>query len=613
MKRHKFLTMVFAAFAFAACSSDDVADLSNGQPGWNADGTGYINVTIGLPTRAGSAVRAANDSFDDGDPNEYKVNDVALILFKGSEPNTATFAAAYDMDMTGNNVGDNNDQVTTELTKVQKINSITTSDGEKIYALAVVNRNSVFTVGDDHSLMISGSAFSGSFADFTAKTVLSEGDFTFQGFYMTNAVLVDNPGSSSGMAGANTTILVDVSDNIHPTAQEAEKDPAAEIYVERGVAKVQLTQNMLSTEFNVNYDGGEAELGYTISGWALANKNTSSYLVRNWNQSVSGIDVSGDAWYELSSGGDNVNPSPSELSSNPYRFAGIIPVDAGATDKLYRTYWGIDPNYNSDGSFSAISDNDINDDEIKYCLENTFDVGRQTVKNATCVIVKAKLTLPKGWGSDNFYTVNDNRNVIYKKDDAAKAAAAAALANYEVEAKAALEDKASEASQTGTITITAEATLAKTAGADTKQVKITSVTFTGTIGSSWSSTYTLTGESLADLNKAFVITEYTDAYAYYTVLIKHFGDELTPWSRDNKTDASYPNDQNQADKNWLGRYGVLRNNWYEIEVTGITGIGSATIPHVDTDVTPADEVSNYISCKINVLSWAKRKQSVTLQ
>ena len=58
---------------------------------------------------------------------------------------------------------------------------------------------------------------------------------------------------------------------------------------------------------------------------------------------------------------------------------------------------------------------------------------------------------------------------------------------------------------------------------------------------------------------------------------------------------------------------MLRNNWYEIEVTGIKGIGSATVPDVNDDPTPDDNVEKYISVKINMLSWAKRKQSVTLE
>lgn len=90
-------------------------------------------------------------------------------------------------------------------------------------------------------------------------------------------------------------------------------------------------------------------------------------------------------------------------------------------------------------------------------------------------------------------------------------------------------------------------------------------------------------------------------------MIKHFGDDLTPWSADNKT-VSYPDPD--AEAKWLGRYGVLRNNWYNIEVTSIKSIGSADVP--DAYGVPDDPVESWISVKINVLSWAKRSQTADL-
>lgn len=69
---------------------------------------------------------------------------------------------------------------------------------------------------------------------------------------------------------------------------------------------------------------------------------------------------------------------------------------------------------------------------------------------------------------------------------------------------------------------------------------------------------------------------------------------------------------NQAE-NFLGRYGVLRNNWYNIEITNIKNVGSAVVPEIKlNDPTSGDKPENYISVRINVLSWAKRNQSVDL-
>ena len=616
MKKFKLFTIALAALALAACSSDDVtAPSGSGNTGFGADGTGYLKLSINLPTQsAGAGTRAANDQTDDGDASEYAVNDATLLLFKGADQNAATFQAAYDMTLNWNQ-GLDDDQITSQGTKVQKINSITAAGSEKIYALVVLNRNSVFTVDNAaNTIKFGQDVFSGSFKDFTVKTVASASALTGNGYFMTNAVMTDKPGSAA-ISGQTTTILADVSDKIYQTELLAQQNPAADIFVERAVAKVQLTQSINSNELTV----GSNKLTYAISGWALANKNTSSYIVRNWNQSAEGITPSGDAWYALTSDGDGLSPTSGELTSNPYRFAGysLAQEESGnPATAAYRTYFGIDPNYNTDATFTdapASASGMTFDSNTKYCLENTFDVAHQNVKNTTCAIIKAKFTLPAEWRGTDFYTVNDIRTTIYKESEAKNAILKQAgdLYNNAILATATSDDEFEGATK---INVAPKA-VTYTVDADTKNLKLTKVTFTATEegGDATTKDYDLNAEQLEAVQNAITVTQYTNAEAYYTVLIKHFGDELTPWNRATKTTAAYPDDQQQANKNWLGRYGVLRNNWYEIEVNGVSAIGSATVPSVNTDTTPDDEVENYISVKINLLSWAKRKQSVTLQ
>lgn len=612
MKKLKLFTFALAALAMAACSSDEVTAPADSNTGFGADGTGYLKLSINLPTQsAGAGTRAANDQTDDGDATEYAVNNATLLLFKGADQNDATFQAAYDMTLNWNQ-GLDDDQITSQGTKVQKINSITTAGGEKIYALVVLNRNSVFTVDNAaNTIKFGEDVFSGSFKDFTVKTVASASALTGNGYFMTNAVMTDKPGSAA-ISGQTTTILADVSGKIYQTELLAQKNPAADIFVERAVAKVQLTQSITSSNLIV----GSNTLTYTISGWALANQNTSSYIVRNWNQSAEGITPSGDGWYALMSDGDGVSES-SSLTANPYRFAGYTVAEeenGNPATAAYRTYFGIDPNYNTEAMFTdapANANGMTFDGNIKYCLENTFDVAHQNVKNTTCAIIKAKFALPEDWEGNDFYTVNGIRTTIYKKSEAEKAILKQAgdLYNNAILATATSDDEFVGAAN---INVAPKA-VTYTVDADTKNLKLTKVTFTATEegGDATTKDYDLSPEQLEAVQNAITVTQYTNAEAYYTVLIKHFGDELTPWNRANKTTAAYPNDK--ANMNWLGRYGVLRNNWYEIEVNGVSAIGSATVPNVNADTTPDDEVENYISVKINLLSWAKRKQSVTLQ
>ena len=112
------------------------------------------------------------------------------------------------------------------------------------------------------------------------------------------------------------------------------------------------------------------------------------------------------------------------------------------------------------------------------------------------------------------------------------------------------------------------------------------------------------------LNKSITIAYYKGGIAYYDVLIKHFGDTQTPWTLDNQQTASYPNTDGNAERNWLGRYGVLRNNWYALTVNAIRNIGSADIE--SPSGKPDDPIESWMSVEINILSWAVRTQNVDL-
>ena len=116
-------------------------------------------------------------------------------------------------------------------------------------------------------------------------------------------------------------------------------------------------------------------------------------------------------------------------------------------------------------------------------------------------------------------------------------------------------------------------------------------------------------ETVAAINDDITIDLYDNGAAYYPVYVAHFGEGETPWSEENAdvTDSPvYPG----GEKNFLGRWGMLRNNWYDIEITGIRGIGTSTVPELPGE--PIDKLESYIGVQINILSWARRAQSVEL-
>jgi hypothetical protein len=78
---------------------------------------------------------------------------------------------------------------------------------------------------------------------------------------------------------------------------------------------------------------------------------------------------------------------------------------------------------------------------------------------------------------------------------------------------------------------------------------------------------------------------------------------MTPW-----TPGTAYGSENEK---FLGRYGVLRNNWYELSVNKVSGLGYPKVPEVKPDL-PDDENDQYISVSVKILSWAKRSQEVEL-
>lgn len=77
MKKSLLFSAVLAGLMLGSCSSSD--DIAGTSEKFSADGKGYVNVTLNLPTQPQSTSRAINDEFDHGVPDEYKVK--MLLLF----------------------------------------------------------------------------------------------------------------------------------------------------------------------------------------------------------------------------------------------------------------------------------------------------------------------------------------------------------------------------------------------------------------------------------------------------------------------------------------------------------------------------------------------------
>ncbi len=575
MKKTLLFSVALAGLMLGSCSSSD--DLAGGNTPASQDGNGYVAFTINLPTQPSTRAGSFNDEFKDGMANEYAVKDATLLLFQGATESSATFVGAYKLSTEPwtSPAGDQN--ITTTSKKiVKKIDK----SGTDMKALVVLNSNGVFTVDENaNSLKLNGSAtdFAGTYEEFVkSASATSSANLTKTGFYMANAPLCSKKGDDSNPATGTVSTLTDLTGKIYDTEAEALAGKAAQVYVERAVAKVTLnkgtvTETTTSTSTKVPFD---------VLGWAIDNFNKTTYLVRNTEDF--------DTWKSYSSKG---------LTSK-YRFVGGAAV---ATD-LYRTYFAKDVNYDTDYSAGILERatnfvNTYGDTNPQYCFENTFDVPHQNENLTTLVTIKAKLN-----GGTDFYIVGGDQIKLYTKAELDKLVKEKFL---NTEATWVTNNALDASTKIGEGDLTVAYDKDEAGVIHLKEVTVDPAKLKATHDP-------LPATYVKDVDAAVgSMVYYKNGVSYYTVRIKHFGDDLTPWKKNElgvKAGEVYPT-TNQAE-NWLGRYGVLRNNWYDITVQGVKGLGSATVPELTG--TTDDELDSYIAVQINVLSWAKRTQSAIL-
>lgn len=643
MKKNFFPVALMAlAIGFNACSSDDVTVNANGGGFSPAIEGGYAKVSINLPSRSNS--NRANDNFDDGLASEYHVNNAKLVLFQGSKEGDATFHSAYKLNVGMDGYKDDPNQITTTTRIISKLDDKTPGTGytgNNLYALVVLNDNDLLNITNDgKSLTVDGKDMAGKGLAFLQKLAVSSSDFKSKGLLMTNAPLATKAGGGSTAPDGNVVTLVDFTKSVYHTEAEAQKNTATDVYVERAVAKVTMAQNNgEKLEFNIKTAAGspstsnsdvrfigkeDKDIHWKIVGWDLDVTNNSSYLVRNTTNTHAAT------W----------NGLKSEKVTNGYRFVGSNEVKTGKS--LYRTYWAEDPNYSSFDALnftylpSAKTDftEKFGSDNPKYCFENTFDVDHQVKQGTTRVMVKVQLT-DENNPAVTFYTFNGDNSRLYKQADFEKRIKEAILREPNVEAWVKSKETTANKASVTSLTFDTNSATAYDYKRDAADGQIHLKDFTVTVGLETftkasllsalneklpvgSKKTALSDDELAEALNLGKLVSYKDGCAYYPIRIKHFGKDDTPWNEETNAPTTKPSqgattaqiypglDITERSNNYLGRYGVLRNNWYDISVSKISAIGSPVVPGVDE--TPDDDFYNYIAVRINVLSWAKRTQ-----
>lgn len=600
--------MLTATLAMAACSDSLDESSGNGNSNEFTGDKGYVNIGINLPTTP--STRA--ESFDDGKAEEYKVDKVIIALFYGGTEEEAECKCAFQLtDKDFLPSGNATDNITSYCaTGVRMIS--TPEDGEKVYALAIVNPIDKFGVGtttstEDSEKENAGDAvlttyltvndgtgadkFVGKLSDLnkvivpTAITAVTGSSNNY--FLMTNAPISTKASFINGGKPSDLKIQTLAPITVYndkALAEGASKDNP--IYVERAVAKTQVAVEGDDATLTVTTDvTSYKNATVKFEGWKLQNTNKKYYPIRRVNalDSETGLaDI--NAWLGYFNGNE----------SNRF---------IGTTANPYRTYWGIDPNYDKNEDDSDLSKdynilstvNDWNqigysgqDSEIEYCLENTTTAKTMAENRLTSVLLKATFTPADATAGTSFFMIN-NTSAIYTAEEFLKVATAALKDGN------ALTDSEVLAVETGLSTglnIT-----------DATGVQSLLQISNGGTDSELSNDQAAAILAAAGGNIKYYLQGVT---YYYATVIKHFGEAETPLASTDAINAASDYDEDRH----LGRYGVLRNNWYELTIKSVKGPGEPEIPEIPT--TPPDKQESYINCEINVLSWAKRSQGVDL-
>ncbi len=545
--------MAVMATALVGCSSNDNL-APDGKDNVGKTGEAYASFTINLPTTRATRV-AGEPSFAEGDAKEYEVKNGTILIFT----NDGKFVTSAQLGNMNPWKDIKTDGVTTAATATVQLTGVEV--GGNYQALVLLN-NDVDGAPSKVTLPTSGE----SYASWNAKA-----ENATAAYLNTDYIFMANAPKYTGTSTEPTT-LVPVA-NICASREQAEAQPATTVYVERGLAKVTM-QKFNADGYNIaagTYEGGKVE----ITAWQLDVTNKSTFPVHQTDGLMT-------AWDQI---------------WNTGRFF-------DATSSMFqRVYWGKDPNYSGGAlqDLAACKDafNMITNDKVvgeagienpQYCLENTFDLANMMQGQTTRVVFKAVFTPKDFVTGQTFYKIGNTtaiwdatklaqqiKTVAFK---AMKITTADEQAKYDVD----LSKGSNISGKAGLHKITAD-----------------NITFTGEGKSK------VTEDVVNAINdklglKETGISTYLNGEAYYIARIKHFN-EMTPWN----AGEAYGIENGK----YLGRYGVLRNNWYDLSVNSISGLGYPDVPEVKPNM-PDDENEQYINVEVKILDWAKRSQSIDL-
>ena len=557
--------MAVMATALVGCSSNDNL-APDGKDNVGKTGEAYASFKINLPTTTGTgtrgdeAVKDGTPSFAEGTAAEYEVKNGTILIFT----NDGKFVTSAQLGTMNPWTPVKTDGVTTAAITTVQLSGV--SVGGNYQALVLLN-NDVDATTSKVTLPTTGETY----AEWSKNTLMvnAEKYASTDGIFMANAPKYIDTESQP-------TTLVPIA-NVCASREEAQAKAATTVYVERGLAKV--TMQDFTAVYTVA-DGTYKDDKVEIKNWQLDVTNKSTFPIHQLGDLSTGF---------------------AAIWSTPRFFD-------GGNKSFKRVYWGVDPNYSGatlqnlaacKNAFTMIGKNDIKgktgNNHPQYCLENTFDLANMMQGQTTRVVFKAVYTPNAlvGTTEKTFYKIGNN-TAIWTKANLEKQIHTVAVTAMGI----------TDAAEQAKYVVKLDATDNNISGeAGQHLIKAENITYTGEAAlSKVKPDIVNTINEKLGLSADAGIATYLDGVTYYIARIKHFN-ELTPW----KAGKPYGTENDK----YLGRYGVLRNNWYDLSVTSISGLGYPDVPEVKPTV-PDDENEQFINVEVKILSWAKRSQQIKL-
>lgn len=713
------LLLIMILWLTGACSRDMVdsgaqRSIASVSDKFNADGQAFLRFDISLPM---SPEHSRATDFVDGTSSEFAVDwaHSYLLLFAGDgTPAGTRIASVYSLEggVSGTNVGTATDQVTAEYHLKRRITRAGVADGDQLFAYIILNAHpDHFTVTTDDAgvslFKLDSSTLYGRTATETANMSLSDffklelsqtedqdgfanpGSnplvYTREGatyFTMTNAYMATAPGGTRGTANTESPYFLSPINaaRLFPREEMAANAlPAAYVYVERAVAKVELTLNETRVMTLRAKDNAGHALRLEPLRWALLNAGRRIYLTKhiddyaNWHNYTS-TEAASDFRF---------------VEANP---AAILPADYTDAPAAYRIRWATTPNYTADKTAADIFTGAETDSIARsfgyeigspaYVLENTMNVERMTHRNTTGVVIMGQvkaddattqaeinrhgiMVMHRNNLPDTLLTYGQLRNWVLTwmcNTHNLKQLSVALNANDDY-----AYDAANEATWktrwmnllNGYLTLpTADEFYAvKTKPHDGMGFKsldsigVGQYLFKSQLGGITSSLtagfvngvftvndfYNIRGGAITvsenDYPEAFapyakVLMAYVEAaltylrephsnlptfgfyrkgYMYYRALIRHFDDTESPWKLNETPQpmyTAYPEGDNR-ERNYLGRYGVVRNNWYRLQINSIANPGDVNVRPLNTSDAD-DRLEHFMTLGTYVMPWVVR-------